>query len=74
MEDNTQNIVIQKHPDYDPEKALKDSLQLYEAAHLSKPLSQLFDPVILVCPCGGCDPPSADELAGIIKTIASELN
>ncbi|XP_068829173.1 conserved oligomeric Golgi complex subunit 5 isoform X4 [Capricornis sumatraensis] len=74
MEDDTQDIFIPKKPDYDPEKALKDSLQPYEAAYLSKSLSRLFDPINLVFPPGGRNPPSADELEGIIKTIASELN
>ncbi|XP_065739806.1 conserved oligomeric Golgi complex subunit 5 isoform X3 [Phocoena phocoena] len=74
MEDDTQDIFIPRKPDYDPGKALKDSLQPYEAAYLSKSLSRLFDPINLVFPPGGRNPPSADELEGIIKTIASELN
>uniref|UniRef100_A0A8C5KX04 Conserved oligomeric Golgi complex subunit 5 n=1 Tax=Jaculus jaculus TaxID=51337 RepID=A0A8C5KX04_JACJA len=74
MEDDMQDIFIPKKPDYDPEKALKDSLQPYEAAYLSKSLSRLFDPINLVFPPGGHNPPSSDELDGIIKTIASELN
>lgn len=53
-----------------PEKALKDSLQQYEAAYLSKSLSRLFDPINLVFPPGGRNPPSSDELDSIIKTIA----
>uniref|UniRef100_A0ABI7X895 Conserved oligomeric Golgi complex subunit 5 n=1 Tax=Felis catus TaxID=9685 RepID=A0ABI7X895_FELCA len=72
--DDAQDIFIAKKPNYDPEKALKDSLQPYEAAYLSKSLSRLFDPINLVFPPGGRNPPSADELEGIIKTIASELN
>ncbi|KAM9824237.1 conserved oligomeric Golgi complex subunit 5 isoform 3-T3 [Neosynchiropus ocellatus] len=60
--------------DYNPEKALKDSLQPYEAAYLSKSLSRLFDPINLVFPMGGRNPPSNDELDSIIKTISSELN
>ncbi|XP_004598650.2 conserved oligomeric Golgi complex subunit 5 [Ochotona princeps] len=74
MEDDTQDIFIPKRPDYDPEKALKDSLQPYEAAYLSKSLSRLFDPINLVFPPGGRNPPSSDEIDSIIKTIASELN
>ncbi|KAL6057170.1 hypothetical protein STEG23_030046, partial [Scotinomys teguina] len=74
MEDDTQDMFILKRPDYDPEKALKDSLQPYEAAYLSKSLSRLFDPINLVFPPGGRNPPSSDELDSIIKTIASELN
>ncbi|XP_011803604.1 PREDICTED: conserved oligomeric Golgi complex subunit 5 isoform X2 [Colobus angolensis palliatus] len=74
MEDDAQDIFIPKMPDYDPEKALKDSLQPYEAAYLSKSLSRLFDPINLVFPPGGRNPPSPEELDGIIKTIASELN
>lgn len=53
-----------------PEKALKDSLQPYEAAYLSKSLSRLFDPINLVFPLGGHNPPSSDELDSIIKTIS----
>lgn len=53
-----------------PEKDLKDSLQPYEAAYLSKSLSRLFDPINLVFPQGGRNPPSNDELDSIIKTIA----
>ncbi|XP_068022999.1 conserved oligomeric Golgi complex subunit 5 isoform X3 [Melanerpes formicivorus] len=74
MEEDTQDIFMQKTEDYDPEKALKDSLQQYEAAYLSKSLSRLFDPINLVFPPGGRNPPSSDELDSIIKTIASELN
>uniref|UniRef100_A0A287A8B1 Conserved oligomeric Golgi complex subunit 5 n=1 Tax=Sus scrofa TaxID=9823 RepID=A0A287A8B1_PIG len=74
MEDDTQDVFIPKKPEYDPEKALKDALQPYEAAYLSKSLSRLLDPINLVFPPGGRNPPSADELEGIIKTIASELN
>ncbi|XP_064198883.1 conserved oligomeric Golgi complex subunit 5 [Anguilla rostrata] len=69
-----QDLFIQAKQDYDPEKALKDSLQPYEAAYLSKSLSRLFDPINLVFPQGGRNPPSTDELESIIKTIASELN
>ncbi|XP_066489534.1 conserved oligomeric Golgi complex subunit 5 [Tiliqua scincoides] len=72
--DDTQDIFMQKKQDYDPETALKDSLQPYEAAYLSKSLSRLFDPINLVFPPGGRNPPSTEELEGIIKTIASELN
>ncbi|XP_006882749.1 PREDICTED: conserved oligomeric Golgi complex subunit 5 [Elephantulus edwardii] len=74
LEDDIQDMFIQKKPDYDPEKTLKDSLQPYEAAYLSKSLSRLFDPINLVFPNGGRNPPSADELDSITKTIASELN
>lgn len=57
-----------------PEKALKDSLQLYEAAYLSKSLSRLFDPINLVFPLGGRNPPSIDELDSIIKTISRHVH
>ncbi|KAG8439924.1 hypothetical protein GDO86_005914 [Hymenochirus boettgeri] len=72
-EDDTQDMFITKK-DVDPEKTLKDSLQSYEAAYLSKSLSRLFDPINLVFPPGGRNPPSADELDSIIKTIGSEMN
>lgn len=53
-----------------PEKSLKDSLLPYQAAYLSKSLSRLFDPINLVFPLGGHNPPSSDELDAIIKTIS----
>uniref|UniRef100_A0A8C5R7Q9 Conserved oligomeric Golgi complex subunit 5 n=1 Tax=Leptobrachium leishanense TaxID=445787 RepID=A0A8C5R7Q9_9ANUR len=74
IEDDTQDIFAVKKLDHDPEKTLKDSLQPYEAAYLSKSLSRLFDPINLVFPTGGRNPPSIDELDSIIKTTASEMN
>uniref|UniRef100_A0A8C2B038 Conserved oligomeric Golgi complex subunit 5 n=1 Tax=Cyprinus carpio TaxID=7962 RepID=A0A8C2B038_CYPCA len=74
LEHDTEDLFTRTKPDYDPEKDLKDSLQPYEAAYLSKSLSRLFDPINLVFPQGGRNPPSNDELDSIIKTIASELN
>uniref|UniRef100_A0A671T5M7 Conserved oligomeric Golgi complex subunit 5 n=1 Tax=Sinocyclocheilus anshuiensis TaxID=1608454 RepID=A0A671T5M7_9TELE len=73
-EHDTEDLFTRTKPDYDPEKDLKDSLQPYEAAYLSKSLSRLFDPINLVFPQGGRNPSSNDELDSIIKTIASELN
>uniref|UniRef100_A0A8C5F5A2 Conserved oligomeric Golgi complex subunit 5 n=1 Tax=Gadus morhua TaxID=8049 RepID=A0A8C5F5A2_GADMO len=69
-----QDLFTQAKQDYNPEKALKDSLLPYEAAYLSKSLSRLFDPINLVFPMGGQAPPSPDELDSIIRTISSELN
>ncbi|XP_077450408.1 conserved oligomeric Golgi complex subunit 5 [Stigmatopora argus] len=68
------DLFSQSKADYNPEKLLKDSLHPYEAAYLSKSLSRLFDPINLVFPMGGRNPPSSDELDSIIKTISSELN
>ncbi|XP_030005483.1 conserved oligomeric Golgi complex subunit 5 [Sphaeramia orbicularis] len=73
-ETDGQDLFTHGKQDYNPEKALKDSLQPYEAAYLSKSLSRLFDPINLVFPMGGRNPPSNDELDSIIKTISSELN
>ncbi|KAM7366798.1 hypothetical protein PAMP_014742 [Pampus punctatissimus] len=73
-ETDSQDLFTNGKQDYNPEKALKDSLQPYEAAYLSKSLSRLFDPINLVFPMGGRNPPSNDELDSIIKTISSELN
>uniref|UniRef100_A0A674ESS3 Conserved oligomeric Golgi complex subunit 5 n=1 Tax=Salmo trutta TaxID=8032 RepID=A0A674ESS3_SALTR len=73
-ETDNQDLFTHAKHDYNPEKALKDSLQPYEAAYLSKSLSRLFDPINLVFPMGGRNPPSHDELDSIIKTITSELN
>lgn len=69
-----QDLFTYGKQDYNPEKALKDSLQPYEAAYLSKSLSRLFDPINLVFPMGGHNPPSNDELDSITRTISSELN
>ncbi|XP_043944475.1 conserved oligomeric Golgi complex subunit 5 [Protopterus annectens] len=74
VEEDARDIFMHKKQDYDPEKALKDSLHPYETAYLSKSLSRLFDPINLVFPPGGRNPPSTDELDSIIKTVASELN
>ncbi|KAL6459736.1 hypothetical protein MHYP_G00314950 [Metynnis hypsauchen] len=73
-ENDIQDLFTSTKQDYNPEKALKSSLQPYEAAYLSKSLSRLFDPINLVFPQGGYSPPSSDEMDSIIKTIASELN
>uniref|UniRef100_A0AAY5EBW3 Conserved oligomeric Golgi complex subunit 5 helical domain-containing protein n=1 Tax=Electrophorus electricus TaxID=8005 RepID=A0AAY5EBW3_ELEEL len=73
-ESDTQDLFTRIKQDYDPEKALKSSLQPYEAAYLSKSLSRLFDPINLVFPQGGQSPPSTDEMESIIKTIGSELS
>ncbi|XP_031695537.1 conserved oligomeric Golgi complex subunit 5-like [Anarrhichthys ocellatus] len=73
-ETDSQDLFTHGTQDYNPEKALKDSLQPYEAAYLSKSLSRLFDPINLVFPMGGRNPASNDELDSIIKTISSELN
>ncbi|KAM9309847.1 LOW QUALITY PROTEIN: conserved oligomeric Golgi complex subunit 5 [Pholidichthys leucotaenia] len=73
-EADNQDLFTRGKLGYNPEKALKDSLQTYEAAYLSKSLSRLFDPINLVFPMGGRNPPSNDELDSIIKTISSELN
>ncbi|XP_034719072.1 conserved oligomeric Golgi complex subunit 5 [Etheostoma cragini] len=73
-ETDSQDLFTHGKQDYNPEKALKDSLQPYEAAYLSRSLSRLFDPINLVFPMGGRNPPSNDELDSIIKTISSELN
>ncbi|XP_069576367.1 conserved oligomeric Golgi complex subunit 5 [Brachyistius frenatus] len=73
-ETDNQDLFIHGKQDYNPEKSLKDSLHPYESAYLSKSLSRLFDPINLVFPLGGRNPPSNDELDSIIKTISSELN
>ncbi|XP_075868389.1 conserved oligomeric Golgi complex subunit 5 [Nelusetta ayraudi] len=70
----SQDLFTHGKENYNPEKALKDSLQPYEAAYLSKSLSRLFDPINLVFPLGGHNPPSSDELDSIIKTISRQLN
>uniref|UniRef100_A0A669C5U9 Conserved oligomeric Golgi complex subunit 5 n=1 Tax=Oreochromis niloticus TaxID=8128 RepID=A0A669C5U9_ORENI len=74
VETDNQDLFTHGKQDYNPEKALKDSLQPYEAAYLSRSLSRLFDPINLVFPMGGRNLPSNDELDSIIKTINSELN
>uniref|UniRef100_A0A4W5L5L2 Conserved oligomeric Golgi complex subunit 5 n=1 Tax=Hucho hucho TaxID=62062 RepID=A0A4W5L5L2_9TELE len=47
-ETDNQDLFTHSKHDYNPEKALKDSLQPYEASYLSKSLSRLFDPINLV--------------------------
>uniref|UniRef100_A0A3P8PYY8 Conserved oligomeric Golgi complex subunit 5 n=1 Tax=Astatotilapia calliptera TaxID=8154 RepID=A0A3P8PYY8_ASTCA len=69
VETDNQDLFTHGKQDYNPEKALKDSLQPYEAAYLSRSLSRLFDPINLVFPMGGRNLPSSDELDSIIKTI-----
>ncbi|XP_070847800.1 conserved oligomeric Golgi complex subunit 5 isoform X1 [Chaetodon trifascialis] len=73
-ERGSQDLFTHCKQDCNPEQALKNSLQPYEAAYLSKSLSRLFDPINLVFPMSGRNPPSNDELDSIIKTISSELN
>ncbi|XP_034019786.1 conserved oligomeric Golgi complex subunit 5 [Thalassophryne amazonica] len=73
-ETESRDLFTQSRQDYNPEDALKGSLRPYESAYLSKSLSRLFDPINLVFPVGGRNPPSNDELDSIIKTISSELN
>ncbi|XP_071486202.1 conserved oligomeric Golgi complex subunit 5-like [Diadema antillarum] len=60
--------------DYSPEKALKESLTLFETAYLSRSLSRLFDPINLVFPSGAAYPPSDSEVENIAKTVQSELS
>lgn len=52
-----------------PEKALKESLFVFETAYLSRSLSRLFDPINLVFPSGAAYPPSESEVENIAKTI-----
>ena len=56
------------------EGSLKRCLAVFEQAYLSKSLSRLFDPINLVFTGGSSNTPTKEELAGIVKTIASELN
>ena len=55
---------------YSPEELLKNTLSGFENAYLSRSLSRLFDPINLVFPAGAQVPPSKEEVAGIVKTIA----
>ncbi|XP_061769123.1 conserved oligomeric Golgi complex subunit 5 [Nerophis ophidion] len=73
LETDSLDLFSQTKQDYNPERALKDSLRTYEAAYLSKSLSRLFDPINLVFPMGGRNPPSHDELESIIKTISRQV-
>ncbi|PIK54910.1 putative conserved oligomeric Golgi complex subunit 5 [Apostichopus japonicus] len=59
---------------YNPEQALKESLDLFEKAYLSRSLSRLFDPINLAFPGGSSHPPSNDDIEGISKTVSSELS
>lgn len=53
-----------------PEQALKESLDLFEKAYLSRSLSRLFDPINLAFPGGSSHPPSNDDIEGISKTVS----
>ncbi|CAG5125041.1 unnamed protein product, partial [Candidula unifasciata] len=59
---------------YDSEKALRETLALFENAYLSRSLSRLFDPINLVFTSNSSNPPTSEEVDNIVKTIASELN
>jgi len=43
---------------------------MFETAYLQRSISRLFDPINLVFPQGGRNPPSQDELEAICKTIS----
>ncbi|XP_014663844.1 PREDICTED: conserved oligomeric Golgi complex subunit 5-like [Priapulus caudatus] len=60
--------------DYSPEKAMRHSLLAFENAYLSRSLSRLFDPINLAFSSGPYSSPTNDEVDGIVKTVASELN
>ncbi|EFX61086.1 hypothetical protein DAPPUDRAFT_274663, partial [Daphnia pulex] len=56
------------------ETALRRSLVTFQKAYLSRSLSRLFDPVILMFSSGGNEGlPSTDECDNLIKIIESEL-
>lgn len=65
---------LYQETDTSPEELMKNSLCGFGTAYLSRSLSRLFDPINLVFPAGAEAPPSKEEVAGIVKTIASELN
>ncbi|XP_046839867.1 conserved oligomeric Golgi complex subunit 5-like [Xenia sp. Carnegie-2017] len=65
---------IYQESDISPEDLLRNSLSGFESAYLSRSLSRLFDPINLVFPAGAQAPPSKEDVAGIVKTIASEMN
>ncbi len=66
------NFVDLIHPyfHFSPRVVLKDSLNGFENAYLSRSLSRLFDPINLVFPSGASNVPSKDELNSIIKTMS----
>ncbi len=55
---------------FSAERALRLSLVLFENAYLSRSLSRLFDPINLVFAAGSLNPPTAEEVDGIAKTIS----
>ncbi|KAK2155274.1 hypothetical protein LSH36_244g03005 [Paralvinella palmiformis] len=59
---------------FDPEKALRNCLQPFENAYLSRSLSRLFDPINLVYSSGSVNPATQEEVDSIAKTISSELS
>ncbi|CAK8697833.1 unnamed protein product [Clavelina lepadiformis] len=60
--------------EYSAEAALKNSLRDFETAYLQRSISRLFDPINLVFPSGGRNPPSNEELEAIVRTISSEIS
>ena len=53
-----------------PEKALRDSLLQFETAYLAKSLSRLFDPINLAFSSSSANPPTDEEIDGIVRAIA----
>ncbi|XP_076362270.1 conserved oligomeric Golgi complex subunit 5-like isoform X4 [Tachypleus tridentatus] len=58
---------------YNPEKALRDTLTSFEKSYLSQSLSRLSDSVHKVFSGGNQDPPTQDDIEGIVKIISSEM-
>jgi hypothetical protein len=52
------------------EKALRDTLSQFETAYLSKSLSRLIDPINLVFSSNSANPPTDDEIEGIVRVIS----
>lgn len=55
---------------YSSEKALRETLALFENAYLSRSLSRLFDPINLVFTSNSTNPPTSEEVDNIVKTIS----
>jgi hypothetical protein len=54
---------------YSAEKALRDTLSQFESAFLSKSLSRLIDPINLVFSSSSANPPTDEEIDGIVRVM-----
>lgn len=67
IDDESSNAV------FDPEAALRATLESFQNAYHSRSLSRLFDPInVMFSP--GCDLPTTEEVDSVVRIMVSELN